>query len=169
MPNGEAPAGRVVGLQRSGGGVPKLPVDNVRVHLPGMEGDWQRDRRYHGGPDRALCLYSMELIEALVREGHPIAPGTVGENVTIAGIDWREMLPGVRLTIGAVVVEITDFAAPCRTIRESFAGERFKRISEKLYPGWSRVYTRILREGAIVVGDPVRLVCDPADRSVHSG
>lgn len=150
-------AGRVVGLQRSGGGVPKMGVERTRVLLTGMEGDWQRDRRHHGGPDRALCLYSMELIDALVAEGHPIAPGTVGENVTIEGVDWRDMRPGARVTIGTVEVELTDFAAPCRTIRESFAGERFKRISEKLYPGWSRVYARVTKEGEIEVGDAVRV------------
>jgi MOSC domain-containing protein YiiM len=153
-----ATAGRVVGLQRSGGGVPKMGVERTRVLLTGMEGDWQRDRRHHGGPDRALCLYSMDLIDALAAEGHPIAPGTVGENVTLAGIDWRMMQPGVRLTIGTVEVELTDFAAPCRTIRGSFVDERFKRISEKLYPGWSRVYARVLREGAIAVGDAVRVM-----------
>ncbi|HUR60041.1 MAG TPA: MOSC domain-containing protein [Opitutaceae bacterium] len=150
--------GRVVGLQRSGGGVPKMAVERVRVLLTGMEGDWQRDRRFHGGPDRALCLYSMELIDALMAEGHPIAPGTVGENVTIAGIDWRTMQPGARLTIGTASVELTDFAAPCRTIRESFVDERFKRISEKLYPGWSRVYARVTKEGEIGVGDAVRVI-----------
>lgn len=149
--------GRVVGLQRSGGGVPKLPVDHVPVLLSGMEGDWQRDRRHHGGPDRALCLYSSDLIAVLAAEGHPIAAGTAGENVTIAGLDWRAMQPGVRLTIGTTLVEITDFAAPCRTIRESFLEERFTRISEKLYPGWSRVYARVLREGVVCIGDTAAL------------
>lgn len=153
----EVRAARVAGLQRSGGGVPKLPIDRVRVSFSGMEGDWQRDRGHHGGPDRALCLYSSDLIAALAAEGHPIAPGSVGENVTIAGVDWREVQPGVRLTLGRLEIEVTAFAAPCRTIRESFAQGRFARISEKAYPGWSRVYARVLHEGEVAVGESVRV------------
>lgn len=148
--------GRVVQLNRSGGGVPKLPVDEAHVGVGGMLGDKQRDRRFHGGPTRALCLYSADLIEELVTEGHPIAPGTVGENVTIAGIAWPEMRPGVRLRIGGVDVELTSFAAPCKTIRKSFIGEDFTRISQKLHPGWSRVYARVLSEGLVRVGDTVK-------------
>ena len=151
-------SGRVVGLQRSGGGVPKLPVTEAIVGEGGMEGDWQRNRKYHGGPDRALCLYSMELIEALQGEGHPIFPGSAGENVTLAGIDWREMQPGVRLAIGGAEVELTGFAVPCRTIAGSFVDGRSVRIGEKLYPGWSRVYARVLRGGRVAVGDEAAVV-----------
>ena len=52
----------------------------------GLEGDRQRDLRFHGGPLRAVSLYSLELIEALQAEGHPIAPGAMGENLTMAGV-----------------------------------------------------------------------------------
>lgn len=150
--------GFVAGLQRSGGGVPKLPVAHAAVGLGGMEEDWQQNRRYHGGPDRALCLYSMELIDALAAEGHPISPGAIGENVTLAGIDWREVRPGVRLRMGTVEAEVVSYADPCRTIAGAFIGGRFVRASEKVNPGWSRVYVRILRAGAIAVGDAAALI-----------
>ena len=55
----------VVQLSRSRGGVPKLAVDEAIVTATGLEGDRQRDRRFHGGPERALCLYSDDLIEQL--------------------------------------------------------------------------------------------------------
>jgi MOSC domain-containing protein YiiM len=149
--------GRVASLQRSGGGVPKLPVDRAEVRVSGMDGDLQRDRKHHGGPERALCLYSQELIDALAAEGHPITVGAVGENVTIAALDWRRVRPGARIRLGTVEVEVTHFAAPCRTIRGAFLVEEFTRISEKVHPGWSRVYARVLREGTIAAGDPVAI------------
>jgi MOSC domain-containing protein YiiM len=152
---GQGKSGRVASLQRSGGGVPKLPVERAKVELTGMVGDWQRDRRHHGGPDRALCLYSVELLDALRAEGHPVSAGSMGENVTMSGIDWRSLVPGVRLRIGTVDVEITDYAAPCTTIRNSFKDNEFTRASQKRHPGWSRVYVRILREGEIAPGDEV--------------
>jgi MOSC domain-containing protein YiiM len=146
---------RVVSINRSDGGVPKMATPEAFVSVNGVEGDRQRDRRFHGGPDRALCLYSMDLIDALRREGHSIGPGTTGENVTIAGLEWNVMIPGLRLSLGPVEVELTAFASPCRTIIASFADERSTRISEKVHPGWSRVYARVLAEGMLAVGDRV--------------
>jgi MOSC domain-containing protein YiiM len=149
--------GRVTGLQRSAGGVPKLPVDRAMVGAAGMEGDKQRDRRFHGGPDRALCLYSQERLDALVAEGHPVRPGVLGENVTIFGLPWDEVRPGVRLRIGAVDAVVTAFASPCKKIAGGFLDGEITRVGQKVNPGWSRVYVRVLSEGPIAVGDPVVL------------
>lgn len=152
-------SGRVASINRSGGGVPKLAIDRAHVRVDGLDGDRQANRKYHGGPDRALCLYSLERLDALAMEGHPVSPGSLGENLTISGLDWNEAVPGARFVIGegakAVEIELTAFAAPCRTIRHAFLDEGFTRISQKLHPGWSRVYARVVREGVIRAGDPV--------------
>src|SRR4051812_11937577 len=116
-------AARIVSINRSNGGVPKVPVDRASVSVNGLEGDRQRDRRFHGGPERALCLYSVELIDQLAAEGHPIVPGAIGENVTISGLDWAFVRPGARLLLGEVEVEITSFAVPCKSIRNAFIDE----------------------------------------------
>lgn len=138
------------------GGVPKNAVSSAEIRINGVIGDKQRHRRFHGGPSRAVSLYSMERIEALQDEGHPIEPGSTGENLTICGLAWETLTVGSRLAIGAVVqLEITGYAAPCETIAGSFHDQRFTRISQKLHPGWSRLYTKVLQEGTIFVGDPV--------------
>lgn len=138
------------------GGVPKYAVESALVTVSGVRGDKQRDRRYHGGPERAVSLFSYELIEALKAEGHPIAPGTTGENLTISGLDWETLQVGDCLAIGAELrIQITAFAAPCSNIAGSFADGSFKRMSQKLYPGWSRLYARVLQEGSVRPGDPV--------------
>lgn len=148
----------VVQLGRSRGGVPKLAVDEAVVTVNGLEGDKQRNRRFHGGPMRALCLYSDDLIERLALEGHPVRRGSLGENVTIRGLEWTDARPGARLRIGEIEVEITSYTTPCKTIRASFLDEDFTRISQKLHPGWSRVYCRILRGGLLRVSDAVTLL-----------
>jgi len=99
----------------------------------------------------------MERIEALQREGHPIAPVTTGENLTIGGLDWDLVVPGATLRIGDLTVEITSYASPCTTIRPSFADGHSNRISQKKHPGWSRVYAKVSGEGEIRVGDVVRV------------
>jgi MOSC domain-containing protein YiiM len=151
-------AGTIVSLHRSDGGVPKLAVASARVTVDGMEGDRQRNLKHHGGPDRGLCLYSADLIDALRAEGHPVGPGTMGENVLIRGLSWEGMVPGTRLQLGTVDVELTAFAHPCRNIAGSFRGGRIERVSVKAHPGWSRVYARIVRGGLLAAGDAVIVV-----------
>lgn len=140
----------------SHGGVPKSAVPAAVVTAFGIQGDHQRDTEHHGGLERALCLFSLEHILALQAEGHPIYPGSTGENVTIAGLDWREVVPGARFRLGKEVeIEITGFAAPCRNIQASFQGNAFGRISQKSNPGWARAYARVLLPGTITVGDQI--------------
>jgi MOSC domain-containing protein YiiM len=141
------------------GGVPKHKVAEAHLSNTGVAGDKQRDRRFHGGPERAVCLYSQELILALQQEGHPIDCGTTGENLTIAGLDWAALKPGTVLRIGSEVqLKITSYTAPCVNIAGSFADGGFKRISQKVHPGWSRVYARVLAEGMVREGDLVSVV-----------
>lgn len=138
------------------GGAPKYRVERAEITMNGVVGDKQRDRRHHGGPTRAVSLYALERIQALQAEGHPIAPGSTGENLTIAGLDWDTLQVGDCLRIGdRVVIAITGYAAPCNTIAESFRDGDFKRIAQKLAPGWSRLYARVLSEGVVCEGDAV--------------
>ena len=141
----------------SNGGVPKRPRPHARVHSGGVEGDRQDDRISHGGPDRAVCLYSLELIEALQGEGHPIEPGAIGENLTIHGVDWIGIRPGVRVEIADVLLEITRSTTPCHKIAGAFLDGAFTRVSQNVHPGWSRYYARVLREGLVTTGDRVLL------------
>jgi len=154
--------GTLVSINVSNGGVPKRRVADAKVSLLGLLNDAQNDTKGHGGPERAVCVYALERIRALQSEGHPIDVGTAGENVTVEGIDWGLVAPGARLRLGdEVVLEVSAFTTPCKTIRDSFIDGQFVRISEKLYPGWSRVYTRVLSEGEIRSGDAVELTPPP--------
>jgi MOSC domain-containing protein YiiM len=154
-------AGRVVQINVSAGGVPKLPTAAARVTIAGLAGDRHRDGEHHGGPERAVCLYALEAIVALQREGHPIAPGSLGENLTVQGLDWGAITPGTLLKVGEdVVLEITRYTSPCGNIRLVFVGGDYARVSQKRHPGWSRVYARVLREGTVHQGDAVHLLTE---------
>ncbi len=148
-----------VSVSVSRGGLPKLPVDVIRVGRTGIEGDGHRHRKIHGGPERAVCLYSLEVIRALVVEGHPIHPGSAGENVTVSGLSWDLVVPGATLALGdEVLLAVASYTAPCKTIAASFVDRRFRRIDQRKHPGWSRVYARVLREGAVRCQDRVALI-----------
>lgn len=154
-------AGRLASINVSPGGVPKAPVGEAAVSEAGVAGDRQRDRVHHGGPDRAVSLYSLEVIQALRQEGHPIDTGTAGENLTVTGLDWAGVSPGAEIRVGPVRLQVTGYAAPCTNIEGSFAGRHFLRIAQRFHPGWSRVYARVLAGGVVRVGDPVELAAAP--------
>ncbi len=150
------PYAHVHQISVSDGGVPKLPVWEAKVSEQGVAGDRQRNLKFHGGPDRAVCLYSLELIERLQDEGHSIDPGSTGENLTLAGLDWDQIGPGRHLTVGPEVrLEVTSYTTPCRHNGRWFRDEDFSRISQKVNPGWSRVYAKVLQGGIVRPGDEV--------------
>jgi MOSC domain-containing protein YiiM len=150
--------GSIVQVSISSGGVPKLPVSEGRVTELGIEGDGHDNPDLHGGPERALCLFSIERIEAMAAEGHPIGAGSAGENITTRGIDWDLVVPGARLRLGAdVLVEVTRYTTPCKTNARWFTGGDFNRMHQSLFPGWSRTYARVLFGGVVRPGDPVEL------------
>ena len=153
--------GQIVSINRSDGGVPKVQVHEAMITESGLEGDRQGNSKIHGGPDRAVLVYALEVIEALAREGHPIGIGTTGENLTVAQLDWNLVVPGVKLRVGDARLLVTKMAAPCFKIKGSFTHEDETRISEKLYPGWSRACTRVVQPGMVRLGDPV-IVLSPA-------
>lgn len=146
-------------MNLSRGGVPKRPVPEARLTPLGLDGDAVRHPRIHGGPTRALCLYAQERLDALREEGHPVFAGALGENLTLEGLDWDLVVPGARLEVGdGALVEVLSFTTPCRTIAPYFAAGGFDRVHQDKFPGWSRVYAGVVREGVVREGDPVRLL-----------
>ena len=150
--------GRVHQINTSNGGVPKLPIPSADVNDRGVIGDEQADKVHHGSPEQALCLFSLEVIEKMQAEGHPIAAGSAGENVTISGIDWDDVVPGTTMLLGPVRIEITHYATPCAKNARWFSDGNFNRLHVNKYPGESRVYARVLEGGRLTTGDPVELV-----------
>jgi MOSC domain-containing protein YiiM/GNAT superfamily N-acetyltransferase len=149
-------AGRVLQVNVSEGGVPKLPVVSAWVGPLGLEGDRHREFTVHGGPHKAVCLYGIEAIERLRSEGHPIEPGSAGENLTTAGVDWSTLPVGTRVRVGPTLeIELSSAASPCSTQRRNFSDGRFSRISIDLHPTDSRMYARVIRDGEVRPGDSI--------------
>jgi len=136
-------------LSVSPGGMPKRPIPEGRVTAAGVEGDWQTNRKYHGGPDRAVCVFSVELYDELRAEGVRAGPGDFGENFTTRGIDLRALAAGDRLRVGECVIELTDVRVPCRQLK--VWDERMP----KLIKGRSGWVAKVVEEGTVRPGDPI--------------
>ena len=138
------------------GGVPKPRIDALDVTTNGIRHEIIRDKKHHGGPEKAVCLMSLETMEHLQSLGHPIRGGSTGENILI-DVPQTSLRVGVQLKFDQVELEITMPAPPCKTIADSFSGGDFNQLSDKKYPRQTRWYARVLQEGIIHEGEQVSI------------
>ena len=145
--------GTVVAVCLGPGGIPKHAVESAHVTIRGLEGDRQR-ARMHGGPNRAVCLFSIEDYRSLQRDGVVCEPpGAFGENVLTEGLDFAALRPDDVLAIGdEVEIEIHDVREPCGTLKK--VDKRFP----DLMVGRSGFVCRVSSGGVIRSGDVVRRV-----------
>ena len=151
--------GTLVQLNLSPGGMPKLPVLFARVTANGVDGDKQRNRKYHGGPDRAICLYSTELYDRLRSLGIDLEPGAVGENFTTTGIDLQRLAKGDRLKVGdECVIEITNIRVPCSNLK------KWDTDLPELIVGYSGWVAKVVTDGTVRPGDRIELTTPGSER-----
>jgi len=108
--------GSIVSVNISRGGVPKRPIDEGFLSPLGIEGDMHAHPQIHGGPRRAVLLICSEVIDELAAKGYPIYYGALGENLTVRGIDHRQLRSGQRFRVGQAVIELTKVRAQCSTL-----------------------------------------------------
>ncbi|MDE3206134.1 MAG: MOSC domain-containing protein [Acidobacteriota bacterium] len=154
-PGASGSEGRVARINVSDGGVPKAAVAEATVAHEGLSGDRQRDRKHHGRPFQAVCLWSAEVIDELAGLGHPIGPGCAGENLTLAGLDWSQLRPGTLLRVGETLIELSFPAVPCRHQAQWFTDGDFSRIAFEVNPRWVRWYGWVRQPGPVSAGAPV--------------
>lgn len=142
---------RLVAISAGPGGIPKHPVDRVRITAVGLEGDGHRNA-FHGGPRRAVCMLSVEEVRWLAADGvRGAGPGTFGENLLVEGLVLDALTPGDHLEFdGGVVLVLDDVRAPCGTLKS--VDERFP----DLMAGRSGWLCRVESEGDVRVGESLR-------------
>jgi MOSC domain-containing protein YiiM len=145
-------AGVLIQINVSQGGMPKLPVPEAFVGRNGVAGDKQRALKYHGGPDRAVCLYSQELYQWLAGQGVRLDAGSVGENLTTAGIDLQSLEPGDHLRVGPCTIQITDVRIPCGQLA------KWHPKLKNIITGHSGWVARVIEEGTVHPGDRIEML-----------
>ena len=86
--------GRIASLNVSAGGVPKLRCVRRGSGQRASRGTRQRNKRIHGGPMRALCLYSLERIAALRRKDIRSRRVPRARTSRSRGSSWTLVVPG---------------------------------------------------------------------------
>ena len=158
--------GSILQINISAGGIPKRPIPEATVIVEGILGDRWAHPEIHGGTNQAVLLITAEGIEELTAQGYPLFPGALGENLTISGIDRRQMRVGQRYRVGEVLLELTKLRGPCATL-DVYGPEIQKAIydpqvnsGDPSAPRWglSGFYARVLRGGMIRPRDIIALV-----------
>ena len=137
-------------------GIYKTPVPGpVAVNKLNLQGDGQADLSVHGGPDKAVYLYSQDHIlywkKALHRED--LGPGSFGENLTVEGLGESEVAIGDELAMGTARFVVTQPRLPCYKLALKLETPSITKTF--MESGRTGFYLRVLQEGGIQAGDPI--------------
>lgn len=143
----------------------------VAVRRLGLEGDEQADLSVHGGLDKAVYAYPVEHYDfwreqcAASLKCAPaevdLAPGAMGENLTLEGLVESDVWIGDRLHIGDAVLQVTEPRHPCFkfNVKMGFAHASKRMIQS----GFSGFYLRVVQTGTLRAGDQIALASGPRE------
>jgi len=145
-------------------GIFKEPVaDRVALTRLTLTGDVQIDKRYHGGPNRAVYAYPWEhyahFREVLARPD--LSPGFFGENFTTEGLLETDVRVGEAFRVGSAVIQVTSPRGPCFKMGLKAGSPAFVRqLLESRRLGF---YLRVLEEGEVGAGDAIARVSSDSE------
>src|SRR5687767_440971 len=145
-------------------GIDKRPAQGPqRVERLGILGDHQADRRVHGGEEKAVHCYPWSHYahwRTLLPDCSLLnAPGAFGENLSIDGMDERDVCIADRWRIGTAVFELSQGRQPCNKLNLRFGRRDMAlRVQDSLHAGW---YFRVIEPGLVAAGDAAELIDRP--------
>ncbi len=137
-------------------GLPKEYVKESYITFKGLEGDFNRYRheKKNDNPDKALLLIPLETLSELNREGWPIMPGHLGENLTTYGIHYDNFEPGKKYKVGEAEIQISIACDPCTNLYLlPYVGKEKGHLFLKTLRARRGWYARVLNEGKVNVAD----------------
>ncbi len=127
----------------------------------GLRGDQQADRKYHGGPEKAACVYAVEHYPAW-REAlqlPELAAGAFGENFTAQGLLETGVCIGDVYQIGEARVQVSQPRQPCWKLARRW---RIKDLTTQVeQTGRTGFYFRVLHHGWVEAGERIALLERP--------
>jgi MOSC domain-containing protein YiiM len=144
-----------IGEKRSPTGIYKQSMSQVSVDELGIIGDIQVDKRYHGGPEKALHQYALSSYEKIVKR-YPLLhkqanPGMIGENLSATDMNEHNVCIGDIYKVGGAILQVSSPRIPCWKIDAKFKQPNLHQfISQHRLNGW---YYRVLQTGDITLHD----------------
>ena len=153
-------------------GIGKRPVDGPHAVLPlGIEGDEQADLTVHGGLSKAVYAYpgehyafwqTVRAQAGVALWDEPIPPGSLGENLTIAGVVESEVFIGDVLRFPGCALAVSEPRYPCFKFNAAMG---FKHAGKLMVQsGWCGWYLAVREPGTIAAGETFAI--EPGPRQV---
>jgi MOSC domain-containing protein YiiM len=139
-------------------GYRKDPVaGRLRLGRLGLPGD-AHVYEHHGGPDKAICVYSLEHYRHWEQTLGLTLPeaAAFGENFTVTGLVEADVELGDVFAVGDAVVQVTQPRAPCYKIAARYGVKEMAVLVQRA--GFTGYLLRVLTEGAVGAGDELRLL-----------
>jgi MOSC domain-containing protein YiiM len=114
-----------------------------------LDGDEQADLRVHGGPGKAVCVYSADHYPAWRQELGlaSMEPGAFGENFTVSGHTESDVCIGDIYRIHEAIVVVSQPRTPCwKLARRWNVPDLPRRFLRSGRTGW---YLRVAQEGHV--------------------
>lgn len=128
----------------------KEPVQSaVWLGYEGFRGDEQADRRFHGGSEKAVCVYPAGHYPYWRSrlEKPDLAAGAFGENLTVSGLDEVSVFIGDIFRLGEAVVQVSQPRQPCWKLARRW---RVKDLAAQVErTGFTGYYFRVLHHGFV--------------------
>jgi len=148
-------------------GIVKGPAESpLRLSETGLFGDEQADLVNHGGPDKAVCVYSLDHYPHWENVlGRGLAPGSFGENFSVRGMPETDVLIGDVFEVGTATVQVSQPRQPCWKLAMRWGLDELPLLVTE--SGATGFYFRVLNPGEVKAGDELCLVSrHPAGISV---
>jgi len=139
----------------------KEPVDGpVEVGATNLAGDEQADLRVHGGPHKAVLVYSADHGPAWRDfDARMDAPGAFGENLHVTGLTEADVCIGDRWRVGSAVFEVSQPRQPCWKANDRWGRDDV--VDEMERTGRTGWYHRVIETGSLGAGDRCELLERP--------
>ncbi|MFP3846154.1 MOSC domain-containing protein [Priestia filamentosa] len=135
----------------------KSYIEAVELKKFGFVGDDVANHKFHGGVDRAVCLYPFEHYSYWEKIfNKKLNPPAFGENITATGMLEEQVYIGDIYKIGDAVIQITQGRVPCATISKYNEEKSFlKKVFETALTGY---FFRVIEEGTIKFNSKIDLM-----------
>lgn len=122
-----------------------------------LDGDQQADLHFHGGPDKAVCVYSYDhysFWESVLDT--KLEVGAFGENLTVKGITEEDVWIGDVYELGEAIVQVTQPRQPCFKLATKLKQPKLPLMVQ--HTGYTGFYFRVLKEGTISSEESLKLL-----------
>lgn len=135
-------------------------IQPAMITKAGIVGDEQADLSVHGGPDKAICVYSVDHFDYWKSElGIEFEVGAFGENFSVGEVLEKDVCIGDIFSSGDVILQVTQPRQPCWKLARRWNVKELPALVQKNgKTGW---YLRVLQEGSLVAPTDIELVERP--------